>query len=251
MSDHESDGSMPDDLCDWLADMEDDDESSHRPRPAFAVADTDEDQFVTRAYEHSVNEDAPWEAAAADSLKHNGFCILRRAVNPDLCAACATDGLGRLLRLLAMTRELQLAPRKDIFRFAEICSRTAGGLRYDMRLPLRIEGAGEHAKATVAMLSRADAGQPLGTERTEAQADTKAHTAAEVGVAATDTWAALHRAVDAVARPVVQQSGLLEGAAAYEQQAAGSQATGDSARVAGESAPGGAIVLDSAGCVTS
>ncbi|KAL1507969.1 hypothetical protein AB1Y20_007573 [Prymnesium parvum] len=180
-----SSASFPDELCEWLL--------ATPPPPAHAApphipADVGPPPFAPLPSDLAVGESG-WLPAAAASLRHNGFCILRHPprapprVDPQLCAACARAASRQLLHLLAAARGVGLAPRRELFRFAEICSRAAGGLRYDMRLPLRLEGA-----AAEPVLARA---------------------CAEASGAEGEAWDALHAAVDGVARGVVLASGLL------------------------------------------
>ena len=53
---------------------------------------------------------------------------------------CADLALAQLDALLQAARRAGVRPRRDVFRFREICSRRAGGLRYDMRVPLLLDG---------------------------------------------------------------------------------------------------------------
>ncbi len=91
-----------------------------------------------------------WVLDAARSVRHNGFCVLRAAsdardglVPSDITEPCARSAATRLSALL----ELALAagharPRREVLRYSEVCSRTAGGMRFDVRLPEPDAGGG-------------------------------------------------------------------------------------------------------------
>ena len=78
---------------------------------------------------------------AAESLRTHGFVIIRASSDDESlipeCALreCAEASDAHLNELLARVGERGVDATTDIFRFAEICSRARGGLRYDFTRP--------------------------------------------------------------------------------------------------------------------
>ena len=136
MSSSSSDAGVPDDLCDWL------EEHAAPAAPmteaaaaAAAAADENIAAFAPITWEVA-HGSTGWAEAAAASLGHNGFCVLRGSCGtPAGREACAGSALGRLEHLFGLARQAGLRPRHDVLRFSEVCARTVGGMRYDMRLP--------------------------------------------------------------------------------------------------------------------
>ena len=92
--------------------------------------------YVRSSYEVQVGSEG-WAVAAAQSLEHNGFCVLRsssRVAPPELCARCTAVALSTLDRLLQALVERGIDPVRDLFGFREVCKRH-GGARYDVALP--------------------------------------------------------------------------------------------------------------------
>jgi hypothetical protein len=85
-------------------------------------------------FEFSV-EEADWALGAATALAHNGFCVLRGSelVSAATCDRCREASTVRLAHLFQLARARGLQPKRDMMRFSEVCSRTPGGLRFDMR----------------------------------------------------------------------------------------------------------------------
>ena len=153
-SDDEDDLAMPDALLSFLDEHcegdvtfdkslyaaggdgdDDDDEDNFTPLP-FDVA-------VTTASSGGDGVDDGWVADAANCLRHNGFVVLRPPaplMTSDECNQCASAWVDRLHMLFEHAKALGIHPKRDILRYSELCSRTKGGLRYDMRL--RDEAAG-------------------------------------------------------------------------------------------------------------
>ena len=131
------DEAVPDALLDWL--------EEHVSVPCGPIsapredADDDASRFKLQVpHEVQAADDGSkdWAVAAAASLAHNGFCVLRTPamVSAETCTACAATAARRLETLFTCARQLGLRPRHDILRFTEVCSRTPGGMRYDQRL---------------------------------------------------------------------------------------------------------------------
>ena len=176
---------VPPELCDFLLEFGVDDSEGFII--SQDVHDNDnQHHFTALPYEFTVG-DSGWAEAAGTALRHNGFCVLRARPESILsgpCARCAASALRRLSRLHDLARAIGTHPRRDLMRWSEMCSRTAGGMRYDMRLPVRLN-------------------RP-------SFADAVTHSDAELGTADdAEAWAALHAAADSVARPVVRACGLL------------------------------------------
>ena len=123
---------VPDDLIAFL------EEHVGGPVVLERYADDEDDKSSFEPMPHDISTSTKgWEQAAAKALQHNGFCVLRppSALLPvDECAACASGWISRLQCLLELARSAGLQPKQDILRFSEMCSRTKGGLRFDMRL---------------------------------------------------------------------------------------------------------------------
>ena len=119
---------VPDALADWL------DEFGGPVEQYDVPADDEQDKpFQPLPYE-VVGSDPSWASAAAESLAHNGFCVLRPPqplVADDARRECQDVAASRLDRCFEHARQLGLAPRRDVMRFAEVCSRTLGGQRFD------------------------------------------------------------------------------------------------------------------------
>ena len=127
-------------------------------------------------YEVQVDSEG-WAAAAAQSLEHNGFCVLRSPgrVAPELCARCMAVALSELDRLLKAISKRGIDPIRDVFNFREVCKRH-GGARYDVALP--------HVKPPAA-----------------------------AAAAAVGPWLELQSLVDATVQQVVAETKALQGAA--------------------------------------
>ena len=116
-----------------------------------------------------------WAGVAAQSLEHNGFCVLRspsRVAPPELCAQCAAVALSRLDQLLKAIVERGIDPLRDIFGFREVCKRH-GGARYDVALPHAKPPCSAAAAAVVGAAAHAGTavGPPLLRTADEATAD--------------------------------------------------------------------------------
>ena len=78
---------------------------------------------------------------AAESLRTHGFVIIRASSDDEsliperALRECAEASDAHLNELLARVGERGVDATTDIFRFAEICSRARGGLRYDFTRP--------------------------------------------------------------------------------------------------------------------
>ena len=145
----EADGDGVDALVDWLEDDVGGPVDLSAAAAGYAAAEAAEAAaaaFVPVASSVRVDEEG-WAAAAARSLEHNGFAVVRRGadgtplVPREACDRCADLALAQLDTLLEAARRAGIRPRRDVFRFREICSRRAGGLRYDMRVPVLLDGA--------------------------------------------------------------------------------------------------------------
>ena len=84
--------------------------------------------------------DADTIDAAAESLRVHGFVVLSPVVSgaivpEDTLAECARANDEHLDELLARAETRGVDSRRDIFRYAEICSRARCGLRYDFTRP--------------------------------------------------------------------------------------------------------------------
>ena len=98
-----------------------------------------------------------WADAAALSLQENGFVVLRASTAEPLidaatCEECRRIAAAQLARLFALLRGRGVDPRRDRFTFGEVCARTAGGRRPDMRLPTE----GSEAEAWSPLLRAVD-----------------------------------------------------------------------------------------------
>jgi len=158
-------------------------------------------------YEVQVDSEG-WAAAAAQSLEHNGFCVLRspgrddirRCVAPvELCARCMAVALSELDRLLKAISKRGIDPIRDVFNFREVCKRH-GGARYDVALP--------HVKPPAAAAAAAAAA--AGAEPPVLQA--AGGSAADPGDAV-GPWPELQSLVDATVQQVVAETRALQGAA--------------------------------------
>ena len=135
--DDDDDDVIPDALLDFL--------DEHVGGPVtldrvYADDENDSDSFEPVAWDVAATTSASdsWVADAANSLQHNGFVVLRPhapLAARDDADACASAWLSRLARLFELAKVAGMQPKRDILRFSEMCSRTKGGLRYDMRLP--------------------------------------------------------------------------------------------------------------------
>ena len=236
MPDSEASGldcAVPDELIDWLEEFE---------GGTILACGTDSDdgaettKFHPEPHEIAVAADG-WAEAAGHSLSHNGFCSLRMGddgtppVPAALCERCRTAAEARLDALLACARARGLNPRREKLLFRDVCSRTAGGLRYDMKYPLR-------SAVPVA----------AGAASSDIAADDD-----EVAAA----WAELRSAVELWVAPVLQASGLMraEEEVAEDETGGGVSGVGSgggggsgSSDIAGSAS---AHEIDSVGCVTS
>jgi hypothetical protein len=130
---------VPDALCSWL------DEFCEPLEPAAAhAADAVPEEANPRGILAPVEVIAAgdgWAASAAASLHDSGFCVLRALPGaPPLVPEAATGACRkyieqRLARLMSLAREHGVDPRSDRFTYGELCARTPGGRRLDMRLP--------------------------------------------------------------------------------------------------------------------
>lgn len=140
-SQHDVASDVDDDLCDFLGEFGVPTSYGAVYEAAVAddaVADDAPPPFEPKPYEFDAGEDGYVEHAAA-SLRHNGFCVLRSAtglIPHDVCSACAPSAAARLAVLLELARQAgHDQPRRDVLRYAEVCSRTPGGMRFDVRFP--------------------------------------------------------------------------------------------------------------------
>ena len=88
-------------------------------------------------HEADVQESA-WSAKAIDSLRRNGFCVLRNALmQVELCSHLNLTVQTRLAKLLTLAIECGHDPRnaRDSFMFKEVCKRMHSR-RFDVRLPV-------------------------------------------------------------------------------------------------------------------
>ena len=178
---------VPDDLCDFLEEFGSGGNDAWTTATA-AAADDGEGGFRPVPHEADVCAE-DWTATAARSLAHNGFCALRSSAGESLvpaalCERCRAAADQRLEKLLACARARGLNPRREKLLFRDVCSRTAGGLRYDMRLPWH--AADDTGRAALGSASLADA-------------DGEAAAA----------WVALRDAAEQWAAPVLRASGLM------------------------------------------
>ena len=123
---------------------------------------------VLEPWDVTVAEHAEWEAVAALSLECNGFCVLRLPaplVAIESCDALAGHALARLRRLFELARARGMHPRREAMRFTEVCSRTAGGLRYDQRLWSADDACEELAEAEEALQVPCDLDCHVGASR--------------------------------------------------------------------------------------
>ena len=230
-ADEGTDDEMPDEFCDWLTENELC-EQDLAPRK-WSVTDAEDEHFTPLPYE--VKRDAPgWVDAASASLEHNGFCVVRNDGSAGrleeeaaVCEACAASAHRRLTHLQQLARSIGLQPRREVIKFAEVCSRTPGGLRYDMRLPLRLPATCAAMAAAPAPTAATASATPGDREENNQGEESKESEEGEEGEESARTWAALHATIDAIARPVLTASGVLHDKAA------------------------GSFRVDSAGCVTS
>ena len=122
---------------------------------------------------------AKWIDAAAASLSHNGFCVLRLPtpiIPTTECSNLATSCVSRLNILFDLARKRGIEPKRDIMRFTEVCCRTPGGLRYDMRFAS--EGHQYHSGSSIGILP------PLPS-----------------------SWDELYSGVEAIVRPILTKQG--------------------------------------------
>lgn len=132
----DSDGAVTDALTDWL--------NEHVGGPVdpnyadYIDADEGGDAGAYEARCHQIHMDQPdWDKATASSLAHNGFAVLHlghHCLSPGITSACSTYASERMDFLFKCARALGLRPQHDVLRYSELCSRRAGGMRYDMRL---------------------------------------------------------------------------------------------------------------------
>eukprot|EP00965_Chrysotila_dentata_P196403 6177548-Pleurochrysis_carterae.AAC.1 len=177
--DQDASEAVPDDLLDWLgAPCEPSDIHVVDSEPNGLAS---KELFVPIEHDICVSRH-DWQDMAARSISNNGFCVVRlgpqaRFARGALLARCAQKSIARFRTLSGLLRERGIEPRSDRFTFGEICSRTPGGRRYDMRIPLQLE---------TAALNRAHDGVQ-GSTISDLDED----------------WSCLQKAIDACARPVV------------------------------------------------
>ena len=200
--------SLPDALIDWLVDDCGIDEPRAPLLPALHTTtddqSDDEDSYVPVPYEVQCSAE-DWELAAARSFKRNGFCVLRGTalVSEATCNACAAAAAERLDRLFDSARKLGLHPRRDVMRYSEICSRRAGGMRYDQRwwsAGSGVENASNmHAEAQESTTAASAAVASTTTTASAAAASTTA--AASAATASTTTTVSASTASSAANTP--------------------------------------------------
>jgi len=117
-------------------------------------------EFRLRLEDEEILSGHPSEATtsnAAESLRTHGFVILEPAsaattttlVPSAVLEECVEAGFAHLDEMLTIAREEHsIDTETEIFRFAEICSRSRGGKRYDMTRPDGLCG-GAHGKRVV------------------------------------------------------------------------------------------------------
>lgn len=140
-----------------LGDNDDDDDESVRYDFSNAC------EFRLRLEDEEILSRHPAEATtsnAAESLRMHGFVILEPAaaatttttatlVPSAVLEECIEAGFAHLDEMLSIAREAHsIDTETEIFRFAEICSRSRGGKRYDMTRPEGLCG-GAHGKRVV------------------------------------------------------------------------------------------------------
>eukprot|EP00316_Scyphosphaera_apsteinii_P002117 CAMPEP_0119301188 /NCGR_PEP_ID=MMETSP1333-20130426/3003_1 /TAXON_ID=418940 /ORGANISM="Scyphosphaera apsteinii, Strain RCC1455" /LENGTH=288 /DNA_ID=CAMNT_0007303191 /DNA_START=170 /DNA_END=1033 /DNA_ORIENTATION=+ len=133
----------------------------------------EEDVFQPVSHEVLVGGEC-WADNAAKVFLHNGFCVLKKygntpLITPALCERCREVSLARLQQLLGDVKQRGLDPKRDRFVFNELCSRTPGGRRYDMHVPVLLPNI-----------------------------------MAAVGAHDDACWVALHAAIDTLVRPVLE-----------------------------------------------
>ena len=204
-SESEDECAVPDGLLDFLSEHVGDGPVSLADHAGATACDSDEEGhgFVPIRWDVSTSV-STWVADAADSLAQNGFCVLRLEtllVSADACSEIASACLDRLSALLAAARRIGIAPRRDVMRFSEVCSRKAGGMRFDMRFYSASKG-------------RSVSGNSETTETAQEPAEEEASATApdepvenEVVADALPTmpaaWEELRVAVEAVVRPIL------------------------------------------------
>ena len=142
----DSDVEISDDFADFLDEFGTDDGAIRKRAICDDVDDAlDSPLFMPLPHDiliPSTTDDA-WAASAAESLLHNGFVVLRLPrplVSTEECEACSAACQTRLSKLLELARSTGLSKR-DVLRFTEVCARTPGGLRFDMRFGHDHKGA--------------------------------------------------------------------------------------------------------------
>ena len=179
-------------------------------------------------------ESTDWVDSAAASLAHNGFVVLRLPaplIPPDAAAEVHSACLNRLSHLFGNARARGINPKKDVMRYTEVCARTPGGMRYDMRF-FSSNGLAEGGKEAG---SSSDGLAAEGAEGADAAVGVDAHesTAHDVDAlpALPASWSRLRAAAEAAVRPILSSTRL----------------HGDVEDAAASSPPR----TDSVGCVTS
>jgi len=156
---------MPDALCDFLEEFcmpgpsedglpDGPPSSAACPEP---VATPHPKRTVACEVACEEGSEVAWADAAALSLQENGFVVLRASTAEPLidaatCEECRRIAAAQLARLFALLRGRGVDPRRDRFTFGEVCARTAGGRRPDMRLPTE----GSEAEAWSPLLRAVD-----------------------------------------------------------------------------------------------
>jgi len=129
---------VPDALCDWLDEFCEPFERELRVYKHESVS-TGDVRPARVDVEVAAGADG-WETLAAASLRDSGFCVLRGPLLVPAAAAagCREYASSRLSKLMSLARDRGDDPRADRFTYGEVCSRTPGGRRLDMRLPHRL-----------------------------------------------------------------------------------------------------------------
>ena len=133
---------VPDSLLDFLSEHVGDGPVDLTGVAAEEEKDEEKEAFTPITWDIDCNAPADGDTAAkwiddaAASLSHNGFCVLRLPtpiIPTTECSNLATSCVSRLNILFDLARKRGIEPKRDIMRFTEVCCRTPGGLRYDMR----------------------------------------------------------------------------------------------------------------------
>ena len=189
-------------LAAFLEDNELADGSEPLQIPVPADDDEEHDIFQPSAWDICVHDGADWQKEAATAFLHNGFCVLRLPrplVSERSIAHLTAASKSRLARLHERARSVGIQPKKDIMRFLEVCSRTAGGLRYDMRMWSADDATGALADVNAALATADD----LYAGESDDDADDNAHSAGTEPLPT--AWRRLKCAVEQWVRPVLSE----------------------------------------------